>query len=141
LTFEEEVEEVEEVCQEEKMVVSKDALTLPRFLHFGSVHVGQSRSQVLPIASSLATAFEFEITLKHGEGFDVSPMKGSIPPGESIDIVVTYHAETTQPSFAMLCVNGTRSIFPEVQVHIAVQSQREVESEGPHGRLSLQDWR
>jgi hypothetical protein len=70
---------------------SANDIALPRFIDFGKVAIGTSKSKTIPLSCKIPISFEYEVTLVEAHpDFEVTPLAGVIPADGATSLSITF---------------------------------------------------
>lgn len=98
---------------------SANDIALPRYIDFGKVAIGTSKSKKIPLSCKIPIQFEYEITVVEAHpDLEISPLTGVIPADGTTHVSVTFNPTRHRTASAELKFNISQFDFEPVSVTI-----------------------
>lgn len=98
---------------------SVNDIALPRFLDFGKVAIGTSKSKSIPLSCKIPIQFEYEITVAEAHAdFEIAPLAGVIPADGTTNVVITFNPSRHCTATAELKFHIAQFDFEPVSVSV-----------------------
>eukprot|EP00747_Dinoflagellata_sp_TGD_P163696 gnl/TRDRNA2_/TRDRNA2_182659_c0_seq1.p1 gnl/TRDRNA2_/TRDRNA2_182659_c0~~gnl/TRDRNA2_/TRDRNA2_182659_c0_seq1.p1 ORF type:complete len:862 (-),score=186.92 gnl/TRDRNA2_/TRDRNA2_182659_c0_seq1:211-2757(-) len=98
---------------------STSDIALPRFVDFGHVALGTSRTKVIPLSCKIPIQFEYDIAILEAHpDFEVTPLSGVIPPDGTTNVAITFLPTSHRTARMELQFNISQFDFEPVNVSV-----------------------
>jgi len=105
-------------------------IALPRFIDFGKVAIGTSKSKNIPLSCKIPIQFEYEITVVEAHpDYEITPLTGVIPADGTTHVVVTFNPSRHRTVTAELKFHIAQFGFEPVSVSVVGSSAPDLHKE------------